>query len=139
MGLLAYAMYPIGDMLAQIMNAQAVNKESVLLPFSKIKFEIAGILKSNNYCSSVEKKTKKTKKSEKEFMSIVLKYDSHGPAVGGFKLISRPSRRMYVKANQIKPIRSGYGISVISTSKGIMSSKEARKQKLGGELLFEIW
>ena len=72
-------------------------------------------------------------------MFIALKYDEHGSAINGVKLISRPSRRMYIKTHQIKLVRSGYGIAVISTPKGVMSSKEARKQKLGGEILFEIW
>lgn len=132
-------MYPIADMLTTITNAQAVNKESVTLPFSKIKFDIANILKASGYLTGVEKKKKKTKKSEHELLFVVLKYDEHGPAISGIKMISRPSRRMYVKASQIKPIRSGYGMSVISTPKGVMSSKEARIHKLGGEILFEVW
>lgn len=132
-------MYPTADMLTQIMNAQAVNKESVTLPFSKMKFDIANIMKSSGYLSGIERKKKKTKKSEQEILTLTLKYDENGPAISGVKLISRPSRRMYIKASQIKPVRSGYGIAVISTPKGVMSSKEARKQKLGGEILFEIW
>ncbi|OGN02148.1 MAG: 30S ribosomal protein S8 [Candidatus Yanofskybacteria bacterium RIFCSPHIGHO2_01_FULL_43_42] len=132
-------MYPISDMLVQIMNAQAVNKESVTLPFSKMKLDIANVLKTSNYLTEVERKKRKTKKSEQELIFVALKYDEHGPAISGIKLISRPSRRMYIKASQIKPVRSGYGMSVISTPKGVMSSKEARKHKLGGEVLFEIW
>lgn len=132
-------MYPIADMLTIIMNAQAVNKETVVLPFSRIKFDIINILKSGGYVASVERKKRKTKKSEQELLSITLKYDEHGPAINGVKLISRPSRRMYIKANQIRPIRSGHGVSIISTPKGVMNSKEARKQKLGGEIIFEIW
>jgi small subunit ribosomal protein S8 len=132
-------MYPIADMLTTIMNAQAVNKESVALPFSKMKFDVANVLKTSGYLFGVERKKIKTKKSEQELISATLKYDEHGPAISGIKLISRPSRRMYVKVGQIKPVRSGYGIAIVSTSKGIMSSKEARKQKLGGEILFEVW
>ena len=132
-------MYPIADMLTTIMNAKAVNKESVILPFSKTKFNIANVLKTSGYIASVERKKRKTKKSEQELMSITLKYDEHGSAINGIKLISRPSRRMYIKVSQIKPVRSGHGMSVVSTSKGVMSSKEARNQKLGGEILFEVW
>jgi len=132
-------MYPIANMLTQIMNAQAVNKESVIFPFSKMKFDIANVLQASGYVVGVEKKKRKAKKSEQEFISIVLKYDEHGPAINGVKLVSRPSRRMYIKASQIKPVRSGYGISVISTPKGILNHKEAKKQKLGGEILFEVW
>jgi len=132
-------MYPIADMLTTIMNAQAVNKESVTLPFSKMKFDIANVLKTSGYLSGVERKKRKTKKFEQEFIFATLKYDDEEPAISGIKLISRPSRRMYVKVSQIKPVRSGHGMSVVSTPKGVMSSKEARKQKLGGEILFEIW
>ena len=132
-------MYPIADMLTTIMNAQAVNKESVILPFSKMKFDIANVLKANGYLAGVERKKRKAKKFEHEFISATLKYDEHGSAISGVKLISRPSRRMYIKASQIKPVRSGHGMSVVSTPKGVMDSKEARKQKLGGEILFEIW
>lgn len=132
-------MYPIADMLTTIINAQAVNKESVVFPFSRMKFDIVNILKIGGFLAGVEKKKRKTKESDQEFISVILKYDNHGPAISGIKLISRPSRRMYIKAGQIKPVRSGYGISVISTPKGVMSSKEARKQNLGGEILFEIW
>ena len=132
-------MYPVADMLTTIMNAHAVNKESVVLPFSRMKFDIANTLKAGGYVSAVERKKRKAKKSEQEFISIILKYDEHGPAINGIKLISRPSRRMYIKTDQIKLVRSGYGIAVISTPKGIMNSKEARKQKLGGEILFEVW
>ena len=132
-------MYPTSDMLAAIMNAQAVNKESVTLPFSKMKFDIANVLKTSGYLAGVEIKKRKAKKSEQELISATLKYDEHGPAISGIKLISRPSRRMYIKASQIKLVRSGHGMSVVSTPKGIMNSKEARKQKLGGEILFEVW
>jgi|SRR3989344_1624351 len=132
-------MYPVSDMLVQITNAQAVNKESVTLPFSKIKFDIANILKTSGYLALVERKKRKTQKSEQELMQIELKYDEYGPAINGIKLISRPSRRMYIKASQIRLVRSGHGVAIISTPKGIMSSRDARKQKLGGEILFEIW
>ena len=126
-------------MLVQITNAQAVDKESVSLPFSKMKFDIANVMKAGGYLAGVERKKRKTKKSEQELLSLTLKYSEHGPAISGVKLISRPSRRMYIRSSQIKPVRSGYGVAVISTPKGVMSSKEARKQKLGGEILFEIW
>ena len=132
-------MYPIADMLTMIMNAQAVDKESVSLPFSKMKLDVANIMKAGGYLAGVERKKRKTKKSEQELLSLTLKYGEYGPAISGFKLISRPSRRMYIRSSQIKPVRSGYGVAVISTPKGVMSSKEARKQKLGGEILFEIW
>ncbi|MDP3697425.1 MAG: 30S ribosomal protein S8 [Candidatus Taylorbacteria bacterium] len=133
-------MSPISNMLVQIKNAQAVGKEQVLFPFSNMNFKIAGILKDNGFVQDVERRKKKEKKSEQEYLSVTLKYDEDGqPAISGFKVISRPSRHLYTGVKDIKSVRSGYGIAVISTSKGVMSSKEARKQNLGGEMLFEVW
>lgn len=127
-------------MLVQINNAQAVGKEQVSVPFSKMKLRIAQILKENGLLGDVERKKKKGRKSELEYLSIALKYgEDKRPAINGFKLISKPSRHMYTGAKEIKSVRSGYGIGVISTSKGVMSSKEAKKQNLGGEMLFEVW
>ena len=127
-------------MLVQITNAQAVDKEQVLVSFSKIKLEIVQILKNNGFVQNVEKKTKKGPKSEIDYLAITLKYDeTRTPSLNGFKLISKPSRHLYIKASDVKPVRSGYGIAIISTSRGVMSSKDARKQGLGGEILFEVW
>lgn len=127
-------------MLIRISNAQAVDKEHVSVPFSKIKFKIAQVLKENGFIQEVEKKSKKGRKSEVDYLLISLKYDDlRNPALNGFKLVSKPSRHLYAKVEDMKPVRSGYGIAVISTSKGVMSSKEARKQSVGGEILFEVW
>ena len=136
--------YPIGDMLIRIKNAQAVKHEQVLIPFSKIKLAIAQILQSSGYIGSVERIKKPSRpgtniKTEHEFLSLGLKYEDNQGALSGIKIISRPSRHMYISAKDIKPVRSGHGIAVISTPKGIMSSKDARKQNVGGEVLFEIW
>ena len=127
-------------MLTIIKNGQAVDREQVSVPFSNIKFRIAQILKDNGFILDVEKRRKKSKKSEIDYLSITLKYDEDKkPVVGGFKLVSKPSRHMYTGVKDIKLVHSGYGIAVISTSKGVMSSKDARKQNLGGEILFEVW
>lgn len=127
-------------MLICIKNAQAVDKEQVSIPFSRVKFRIAEILKENDLIEGVERRKKKAKKSELEYLLISLKYDDDKqPRISGFKIISRPSRHLYIGAQDIKPVRSGHGIAVLSTSKGIMSSKEAKKQNLGGEILFEVW
>lgn len=116
-----------------------VGSGQVLVPFSRAKFKIANILKTEGFISEVERKNKKMKKSEAEYLLLTLKYSDGTSAIGGIKIISRPSRRMYIKAKDIRPVRSGYGIAVISTPKGIMSSREARKNNLGGELMFEIY
>jgi len=131
---------PISDMLIQIKNAQAVGKEQVSIPFSKVKFSIAQILKEAGFIQDFEKRQKKNKKSEFDYLYITLKYsDDKHSGISGLKIISRPSRHMYVGSKDIKQVHSGHGIAVISTSKGVMSSKEARKQCLGGEILFEVW
>ena len=137
-------MYPIADMLIRIKNAQAVRHEQVLVPFSKVKFAVAQILQSTGYINSVERVKKParpgtTSKIEHEYLLFTLKYQDGLGALNGVKIISRPSRHMYVSAKEVKPVRSGHGVAVISTSQGIMSSKEAKKQKIGGEILFEIW
>ena len=130
---------PIADMLIRLKNAQAVKGEQVVMPFSKVKFRIANILKEAGYLSEVERKNKKVKKSEHEYLQLTLKYQDNQGALNGVKIISRPSRRMYIKAKEIKSIRSGYGMAIVSTSKGIMSSKEAKKFGLGGEIICEVW
>ena len=130
---------PISDMLIRIKNAQAVKGEQIVMPFSKVKFRIANILKEAGYISEVERKNKKAKKAEHEYLQLTLKYQDNQGALSGVKVISRPSRRMYIKAKDIKLVRSGYGLAIISTSKGIMSSKEAKKSGLGGEIICEVW
>lgn len=130
----------ISDAIIRIKNAQAVRKERVLIPFSKMKAKIAGVLKDAGFILDVERRKKKIGKSEHEYLDIVLRYDEDGrPGVTGIKIISKPSRHLYIQAKDLKLIRSGYGIAVLSTSNGIMSSKDAFKQKIGGEMLFEIW
>ena len=109
------------------------------MPFSKVKFRIANILKEAGYISEVERKNKKSKKAEHEYIQLTLKYQDNQGALSGVKIISRPSRRMYIKAKDIKLVRSGYGLAIVSTSKGIMSSKEAKKLGLGGEIICEVW
>lgn len=132
--------YPISDMLIRIKNAQAVGNENVSVPFSNMKSRIAQILCEGGFVAAVERRKKKGKKAELEYLSLTLKYgEENRPAISGFKIISKPSRHMYTGAKEIKPVRSGYGVGIISTSKGIMNSKEAKKQNLGGEMLFEVW
>lgn len=132
-------MDPVIDMLIRIKNAQAVKKEQVLVPFSRTKLAIAKVLKDSEFIQEFERKSRKLKNSEHEVIIITLRYNEKDAGIDGIKVISRPSRRMYMKAKDIKLVRSGYGIGIISTSRGIMSSIEARKNKLGGEIICEIW
>ena len=128
-------MDPIADMLTSIRNAQAVLKETVIFPYSEIKFEIAKILKKENFVEKIEKKGRKTRKS----IEIKLKYEDKKPAISSLKRISKPGQRIYTAAGKIRKVRDGYGMAIISTSKGLMTNKEARKQNMGGEILCEIW
>jgi len=128
-------MDPIADMLTTIRNAQAVLKETVVVPYSEIKFEIAKVLKKENFIGEIEKKGKKVRKT----IEIKLKYKDKQPAISGLKRVSKPGQRIYTAAGKIKGIRGGYGMAIISTSKGLMTDKEARKQNLGGEILCKIW
>jgi small subunit ribosomal protein S8 len=133
-------MDPITDMLNRIKNAQAVGHERVSVPFSNVKLQIAQLLSAAGYVGEVERRTRKAKKSEVAYLDIALKYtEASEGAIAGMRVISRPSRHIYIKASQIRPVRSGYGTAVVSTSKGIMTSQDARKGGLGGEVLFEIW
>ncbi|MBI2626061.1 MAG: 30S ribosomal protein S8 [Candidatus Nealsonbacteria bacterium] len=126
--------HPITDMINRIRNAQAVGKTEVSIPFSNLKFNIAQILEKNNFIGKIEKKGRKIKTIE-----IALKYQDKIPAISGIKVVSRPGQRIYLSSGEIKSVRGGYGIAIISTSKGLMTGKEARKQKLGGEILCQVW
>ncbi len=128
-------MDPITDMLNQIYNAQLAGLASIEVPFSNLKYEIARILAENKFVDKVEKKGKKMKK----IMEITLKYEDKIPAMAKFKRISKPGQRIYLDHKKIKRVRGGYGLAIISTSKGLMTDKEARKQKIGGEVICEIW
>ncbi len=121
---------PISDMLTRIRNAQKAEHKSVIMPLSKIKLEIAKILKKENYIDDF------SVRSGKKLLEIDLKYPK---AINEIKRVSKPGQRFYIKVDKIKPVKSGYGCSIISTPKGLMTNKEARKVGLGGEVLLEIW
>ena len=128
-------MDPVADMLTSIRNAQAVLKETVKVPFSKFKFELAKILEKSGFVGKVEKKGKGIKK----FIEIKLRYEDKVPVISALKKISKPGQRIYLGAKEVRVVRSGYGISILSTSKGLMTNKEARKQKIGGEVICQVW
>jgi small subunit ribosomal protein S8 len=132
---------PIADTLIRIRNAQMINAEHVVMPASKLRLQIANTLKDAGYLAGVERKKRKINKSEREFIDLQFKYDEKDKenVISDMKLVSKPSRHIYIRAKDIRPVRSGYGIAVMSTSEGVMSSVEARKKNIGGEILFEIW
>ncbi len=122
-------------MLTKIKNAQAVKKENVKINYSKINESILKILSSGEYIDGFEKKGQGIRR----VLDIKLKYENGAGAINGIKLISKPSRHIYVGCKEIRLVKRGYGLMVISTPKGIINGKEARKMKVGGEALFEIW
>ena len=126
---------PITDMLNRIRNAQAVAKTEVLMPFSKFKNEIATTLNKEGFLIDV----KRVAKGRLKLLKIVLKYNSGVPAIEGMKRVSKPGQRIYIKSDEIRKVRGGFGVSIISTPKGLMTNDQARKSKLGGEVLLEIW
>ncbi|HCC60174.1 MAG: 30S ribosomal protein S8 [Candidatus Staskawiczbacteria bacterium RIFOXYC1_FULL_37_43] len=126
---------PITDMLNQIKNAQAVEKPEVLIPLSNIKYEIARILSERHFIGEI----KKSVKGKHKIIKIALKYENGSPKISGLKRVSKPGQKIYEKSSEIKRVHGGFGISIISTSKGLMTNIEARKQKLGGEVICEVW
>lgn len=127
---------PIADMLNRIRNAQAVLQPTVVIPFSNFKNRIAEILEKEGFVEKVEKKGRKARK----IIEVTLKYQKKTkPVISGLKRISKPGQRIYVSVKDIRSVRGGYGIAIISTSKGLMTGKEAKKRKLGGEIICEIW
>jgi small subunit ribosomal protein S8 len=129
-------MDPIADMFTKIRNALAVQKETVLIPYSKLKMELAKVLLKNNYIKEIIRRGKKNKKS----IELVLSYDENGKGViNHIDRISKLSRRVYLPLKEIKPVRRGYGMMILSTPKGLLTDKEAIKEKVGGEAIAEIW
>ena len=126
---------PITDMLNQIRNAEAVQKPEVLIPFSNLKNEIAMLLSKEGFLGEVKKVAKGKSKS----LKIVLKYDNGVPKIEGAKRVSKPGQRIYVGVHDIKKVRGGFGIAVISTPKGLMTGRDAKRAKIGGEVLLEVW
>lgn len=128
---------PIADLLARIRNAALARHETTKLPASKLKTAIANILKAEGYVSDVRTEAGE---SVGETLSITLKYTRERQAAfQGLRRVSRPGRRVYVKHDAIPRVLSGLGVSILSTSQGLMTDKEARLRKVGGELLCEVW
>ncbi len=132
-------MDPIADMLIQIKNAGNAGKESVLIPYSKIKFGIATLLLREGYVSSVINKNNKKGKKEYRFIEVGIARKNAKPKIQGVSRMSKLSRRFYMGFRDVKPVRQGYGDLILSTPKGLLTGKDARKQKIGGEVLFKIW
>ena len=126
---------PIADMLTRIRNANQMRYKEVEVPASKMKNEIARILKSEGFI--VDYKVKKN--NIQDILVLSLKYVDKERVITGLKRISKPGLRVYVKAEEVPSVLSGLGIAIISTSKGVMTDKDARKNSLGGEVLAYVW
>ena len=127
---------PIADLINRLKNAGAVKKATVSVPFSAFKMAVVEKLKDAGYVAGVEKKGKKVRKT----LDVMLKYSEAGiPRISGVKRISKPGRRMYKGAREIRAVKYGHGSLILSTPQGVKTDAEARKEKVGGEALFEIW
>jgi len=122
---------PIADMLTRIRNGYLAKKKKVIVPFSVLKERLAKILAREGFLKEV-------KREERELV-LQLKYQGGQPAVRKIKRISKPGRRIYKKVRDLKSIQSGLGISIISSPRGLITDKEARKKHLGGEVICEVW
>ena len=127
---------PIADMLTRIRNAGLARHDRTEVPASRLKEAVAQILKSEGFITDV----RPSEGEGPEKLTIVLKYGrDRQSAIDGVKRVSRPGRRVYVRHDHIPRVLSGLGISILSTSRGLMSDREARRQKIGGELICEVW
>ncbi len=131
---------PIADMLTRIRNALAIKKPEIILPYSKVKFNIAKVLEKEKLIEKVETIDATKSKTGFKQLKIKLKYDENNQSViGTLKRISSPGQRIYVKKDKIPKVLNGLGMNVLSTSKGLMTGQEAREKNLGGELICEIY
>ena len=125
---------PIGDMLTRIKNAQARNHNKVSLPSSKFKAKIADVLKSEGYIIDY-----KVNDEKKPSIEINLKYNLGNPVINTIERISKPGRRIFSSANSLPKINNGLGIAIVSTPQGVMTDIDARKKKLGGEIICKVF
>ena len=124
----------ISNLIISLKNASTAGKDYLRVPATKMNDSILNVLKVNNFIADFSKKDKDAKD-----IKVFLKYDDGAAAITDVKRISKNSKRVYQSSKEIKNVRRGYGMAVISTPKGVMSGLDAREQKVGGELLFEIW
>ena len=126
---------PIGDMIARLKNSQMRNHKKIELPSSKFKAKIAEILKSEGYIIDFEVKSDQNKSN----LHISLKYNSGNPVISSIERVSKPGRRIFSSAESLPKVNNGLGIAIISTPKGVMTDIDARKQKVGGEVICKVF
>lgn len=129
-------MDPIADMLTIIRNAQAAKKETVKVSYSNVKFNLLKILESEGFVGSIERKGLKNK----SVIIVTLKYKEGGmPQISSLRRISKTGQRIYISYRDIRKVKSGYGVTIVSTPAGLLTGEDARKKKVGGELIAEVW
>ena len=126
---------PIGDMIARVKNAQSRSHKKVELPSSNFKSKIADILKNEGFIKDFKVLTV----DKKQVLSLELKYHSGNPVISNFERVSKPGRRIFSSANSLPKINNGLGIAIVSTPKGVMTDMDARKQKIGGEIICKVF
>jgi small subunit ribosomal protein S8 len=127
---------PIADMLTRIRNGALARHDRVEMPHSRLKEHVAGVMKSEGYVDDV----RVSEGEERKTLTVLLRYGrDRESAIDGLRRVSTPGRRVYVRHDRIDRVCSGMGISILSTSRGVMTDREARRQRVGGELLCEIW
>lgn len=126
---------PIGDMIARVKNAQARNHKKVELPSSSFKVKIADILKNEGFI----KNSKVSQEGSKSTLTLELKYHLGNPVISSFEKVSKPGRRIFSSVESLPKINNGLGIAIVSTSKGVMTDLDARKHKVGGEIICKVF
>lgn len=126
---------PISDMLTRMRNALAAGKQDLVMPYSKFKHNLANLLLAEGFISGVNELPGRIK-----MLQINLKYDNGGsPVITGIKRVSSPGQRIYLPVTKIPRTNGGYGVTVISTSRGLVTDKTARKERMGGEVICQVW
>tara|TARA_B100000035_G_C20646826_1_gene399137 strand:- start:154 stop:549 length:396 start_codon:yes stop_codon:yes gene_type:complete len=126
---------PIGDMIARVKNAQSRNHKKVELPSSNFKSKIADILKNEGFIRD----SKVSMVDNKQVLTLELKYHSGNPVISNFERVSKPGRRIFSSADGLPKINNGLGIAIVSTPKGVMTDLDARKQRVGGEIICKVF
>jgi len=125
---------PISDLLTRIRNAGMARHAKVTMPYSRLKASVSQILHQEGYVADVG-----VEEGPKKTLTLALKYDGRRPVIAGLRQISTPGLRRYVRSTEIPRVLGGMGVAIVSTSKGVMTGSEAKKQNLGGELVCYIW
>lgn len=125
----------ISDLLIRVKNAGNAGHATVLVPYSKFKEAVISVLQKEGFVKGFSKKGKKVTR----FIEVELAYVGENPKIKGVERVSKPSKRVYTKVGEVRSVRQGYGMLILSTPKGILTDKQAKREQVGGESLFKIW